>query len=427
MAAKAIISWLVSLFVWLSVQRWESVSVLSSSPISFYADNRLDQTVAYKYLPSKERKEMQSEILSLLGLHHRPKPRSHVTENSAPKYLIDLYKSFLDEDSGNLKINSKAPVVIEGEVLSNNSLHAINDSDIIMSFVNQIHRKAPHLRHDRDRRFWFDVSEVSPEETIMDAELRLFRDLTDSSLPSNLTYHLTLYMLSQGDDPEDKVLNYVSDQRITFDEGWISLNVTDPMITWITFPHQNLGLYLRIRAHQIERDIDPHEIGIIGTNGPKDRQPFTIAFFKSRSHGNVRRIRQTSRKRQRSDVSFYDHDEWNPYLNPNDRYASGRSCQKRTLYVSFRDLGWQDWIIAPDGYAAFFCDGECSFPLNAHMNATNHAIVQTLVHLMNPYNVPKPCCAPTKLSAIMVLYFDDNSNVILKKYKNMVVKSCGCH
>ena len=60
-----------------------------------------------------------------------------VTENSAPKYLIDLYKSFLDEDSGNLKINSKAPVVIEGEVLSNNSLHAINDSDIIMSFVNQ--------------------------------------------------------------------------------------------------------------------------------------------------------------------------------------------------------------------------------------------------------------------------------------------------
>ena len=59
-------------------------------------------------------------------------------ENSAPKYLIDLYKSFLDEESGNLKINdNRAPVVFEGEVLSNNSLNAINDSDIIMSFVNQ--------------------------------------------------------------------------------------------------------------------------------------------------------------------------------------------------------------------------------------------------------------------------------------------------
>lgn len=34
---------------------------------------------------------------------------------------------------------------------------------------------------------------------------------------------------------------------------------------------------------------------------------------------------------------------------------------------------------------------------------------------MNPENVPKPCCAPTKLHAISVLYYDDNSNVILKK------------
>ncbi|CAG0883561.1 unnamed protein product [Darwinula stevensoni] len=73
-----------------------------------------------------------------------------------------------------------------------------------------------------------------------------------------------------------------------------------------------------------------------------------------------------------------------------------RNCKKHMLYVSFRDLGWQDWIIAPDGYAAFYCAGECDFPLNAHMNASNHAIVQTLMHLMAPSKAPKPCCAPTK-------------------------------
>ena len=61
------------------------------------------------------------------------------------------------------------------------------------------------------------------------------------------------------------------------------------------------------------------------------------------------------------------------------------------------------------------------------MNATNHAIVQTLVHLMNPSTVPQPCCSPTKLTAISVLYFDDSNNVVLKKYTNMVVKACGCH
>ena len=86
----------------------------------------------------------------------------------------------------------------------------------------------------------------------------------------------------------------------------------------------------------------------------------------------------------------------------------------------------QDWIIAPAAYRAYYCKGQCNFPLNADMNATNHAIVQTLVNLMNPYT-PLPCCAPTKLAAISVLHYDDNSNVILKKFHNMVVKACGCH
>lgn len=149
-----------------------------------------------------------------------------------------------------------------------------------------------------------------------------------------------------------------------------------------------------------------------------------------------RKARDVSKKKSssssspaRSPHSFYEDDDWKlDFVDGGSKYHQGsRSCQKRTLYVSFKDLGWQDWIIAPDGYAAFFCGGECSFPLSPQMNATNHAIVQTLFHLMKPDVVPKPCCAPSKLSAIMVLYFDDNSNVILKKYKNMVIKSCGCH
>ena len=46
----------------------------------------------------------------------------------------------------------------------------------------------------------------------------------------------------------------------------------------------------------------------------------------------------------------------------------------------------QDWIIAPEGYAAYYCDGECAFPLNSYMNATNHAIVQTLVRTTETFD-----------------------------------------
>ena len=87
---------------------------------------------------------------------------------------------------------------------------------------------------------------------------------------------------------------------------------------------------------------------------------------------------------------------------------------------------FQEWIISPKGYAAFYCQGHCRFPLNSHMNATNHAIVQTLLHTKRT-SIPEPCCAPTKLSPVSVLYFDERNNVILKNYQNMVVKACGCH
>ena len=59
---------------------------------------------------------------------------------------------------------------------------------------------------------------------------------------------------------------------------------------------------------------------------------------------------------------------------------SGRStCRMHPLHVSFEDLNWQHWVIAPDGYDANFCAGNCNFPMHGDMNATNHAVVQNMI------------------------------------------------
>lgn len=88
----------------------------------------------------------------------------------------------------------------------------------------------------------------------------------------------------------------------------------------------------------------------------------------------------------------------------------------------------QSWIIAPEGFSANYCFGKCDFPLNARVNATNHAIVQSMMHLLiNHLEYPKPCCTPMKLHPMSVLFYGDDNSVMLKKYKNMIVKHCGCH
>jgi hypothetical protein len=49
-----------------------------------------------------------------------------------------LYRSLLNEESGDLRVDQFAgPVVVDGEVLSHQSLTAISRSDVIMSFANQ--------------------------------------------------------------------------------------------------------------------------------------------------------------------------------------------------------------------------------------------------------------------------------------------------
>ncbi|XP_044192633.1 bone morphogenetic protein 10 [Thunnus albacares] len=109
------------------------------------------------------------------------------------------------------------------------------------------------------------------------------------------------------------------------------------------------------------------------------------------------------------------------------RNAKGNHCKKQSLYVEFKDIGWDSWILAPTGYDAFECTGICSFPLTKHVTPTKHAIVQTLININSPQKAARACCVPTKLDPISLLYLDDTGVVTYKyKFEGMVVAECGC-
>lgn len=124
--------------------------------------------------------------------------------------------------------------------------------------------------------------------------------------------------------------------------------------------------------------------------------------------------RDSGRKKRTNDMYRYRHNR--------------RSCTRYEMFVDFEAIGWSGWIISPNSYNAYHCAGECPFPLGQSQKPTNHATVQSIVHALGVgKNVGTPCCVPNKLYSISLLYFDDNENVILKQYDDMVVASCGCH
>jgi len=416
------------------------VTVVCSHHTGYYYDNGLGQTVLEQDPLVTE--VMQEEILHLLGLHYRPHSSGHSKKrlpgnSTVPTFMKDIYRSLLnvDGDAGEIKNltfqNFDRLVETSQFQIEDKDIKAINESDVIMCFVNYGHQEEFELT----RRFWFDVSEVALGDHILTTELRMYKDARNGTSDR---FKVSVYQLVDGSTGEGELLDSVI---LTPNmEGWIVLDVSSAMLFWQTFPKHNLGLLLRVTPVNEDQDeLSPHDLGLVGDRKAATKhQSFMVAFIKNGQDRELTLSRhkrspssQTRKKTQRRRKQYSSIEQDYGYDNVYRDFYGGqfrrRGCQKRTLYVSFRDLGWQDWIIAPDGYAAYYCHGECSFPLNTHMNATNHAIVQTLVHLMTPYSVPKPSCAPTKLSGISVLYFDESSNVILKKYRNMVVKTCGCH
>uniref|UniRef100_A0A672IUP2 Bone morphogenetic protein 7 n=1 Tax=Salarias fasciatus TaxID=181472 RepID=A0A672IUP2_SALFA len=306
-------------------------------------------------LRSQERREIQREILSILGLPHRPRPHVRTTNNAAPMFMLDLYNAIsTDPPPRGYPLHKPALPTQSYPVVTPQDSRFLDEADTVMSFANLVEQDQDLLFHQHTREFRFDLSRIPEGEAITAAELRIYKDFIREQ-HENKTFRVSVYQVQQDPANSEVKLLLLDQQNIwASDESWLVFDLTATSNLWLVKPEQNLGLHLFVE--------DIHE-----------------------------------------------------------------GCKKHELYVSFKDLGWQDWIIAPEGYSAYYCEGECAFPLNSQMNATNHAIVQTLVHFINPDAVPKPCCAPTQLHGISVLYFDDSSNVILKKYRNMVVRACGCH
>ncbi|KPM05156.1 bone morphogenetic protein-like protein, partial [Sarcoptes scabiei] len=197
------------------------------------------------------------------------------------------------------------------------------------------------------------------------------------------------------DDDDSEILHsnkLIDTQMIDLREsGWLSFDIFPAVDWWIKHPSENYGLLISIR------DLD----------GKKNSNNSRLFVLKE------------------PDLSLVQSSPTPPTIESNsvDHYWH----EVQPLIVTFsNDIRWMDWIVAPPGFQAYYCKGECSYPMSMHINKTNHAIIQSLINSVNPAVVPQPCCIPTDLSPITFLYIDQHDKVVLKRYENMVVEGCGC-
>ncbi|CAL8401684.1 unnamed protein product [Gadus morhua 'NCC'] len=116
--------------------------LVAGSNYLFDGNNEVHPSFIHRRLRTHEKREMQKEILSILGLPHRPRPHvSHGKYNSAPLFMLDLYKSILSEEKnevdGVMLEQYQSMLTTQGPSLATYQENAfLNDADMVMSFVN---------------------------------------------------------------------------------------------------------------------------------------------------------------------------------------------------------------------------------------------------------------------------------------------------
>lgn len=95
-------------------------------------------------------------------------------------------------------------------------------------------------------------------------------------------------------------------------------------------------------------------------------------------------------------------------------------CCLQPFYVSFRNLGWENWIVAPSGFFSNYCRGKCAIK-NGSYRQTNYE------RFFSNFDTNfEKCCAPVKFSKMSLIYYGDDGGLIKRDLEKMVVEECAC-
>ncbi|XP_042363351.1 bone morphogenetic protein 2-like [Plectropomus leopardus] len=346
-----------------------------------------------------------SEKLDALS-HLKDLPRGPpvAPHKKAPQFMLDLFNAVTVSD-GRPKSQKE---ILEG--------------NIVRSFEDK--------GHAGERFHFFNLSSFGKEEKMIKAEFRWFRKKQKFYLGKSFGPHFYKVDLYEVLDSRVKPWrgNLITSRLVPlYTQGWEVFNVTQMVSKWIRNSQENNGI-LVVTTLPSGNWMD----SVVSSSTQNGEQTNTNAYLVIFSDdGRTGASNQSYLGQVQPAASeLHEHRSRRRRASPGSlSHGRSQSCQRVPLFVDFEEIGWSGWIISPRGYNAYHCKGSCPFPLGGSLRATNHATVRSIMHALklSGDEVGAPCCVPDRLQSISLLYFDDEENVVLKQYDDMVALSCGCH
>ncbi|XP_016305439.1 growth/differentiation factor 8 [Sinocyclocheilus anshuiensis] len=318
---------------------------------------------------------IKSQILSKLRLKQAPNISRDVVKQLLPKapplqQLLDQY-DVLGDDS-------------KDGVMEEDDEHATTETIMTMAAEPD-----PIVQVDRKPKCcFFSFSPKIQANRIVRAQLWVHLRPTEEATTVFLQISRLMPVTDGGRHIRIRSLKIDVNAGVT---SWQSIDVKQVLTVWLRQPETNWGI--EINAY----DAKGNDLAVTSAEPGEDG---LLPFMEVKISEGPKRIRRDSG------------------LDCDENSSESRCC-RYPLTVDFEDFGW-DWIIAPKRYKANYCSGECDY---MHLQKYPHT---HLVNKANPRGTAGPCCTPTKMSPINMLYFNGKEQIIYGKIPSMVVDRCGC-
>ncbi|CAO1351877.1 unnamed protein product [Diamesa serratosioi] len=246
--------------------------------------------------------------------------------------------------------------------------------------------------------FSFQIPSDVDVNIVQSAKLWIYKE------PDNMDYTMNqTYLISEfghwGLNKNFTKSKPIAIKETVAEEGWEKIDINWPIKNWVQF--HDLSHTIEIACETCSTVVKEMPISL-----HQDRKPFIV----------IDTLPQRTISRQSRNVNCA---------------AGSTECCREKLFISFAEIGWDDWIIHPAGYDAYFCRGTCSSAASVSASGSHYNTVLRKVMFQKNNSRTKnleliPCCTATRFSSLQLFYMDSNNTATQKTLPNMIVESCGC-